>query len=42
MRDIYGDRWSQLTFIVYLNDNFTGGPTRFFLSKDGSGRSALG
>jgi len=37
VRDRYGDRWSQLTFVIYLNDEFEGGPTRFFL-PDESGR----
>lgn len=30
VRDRYGDRWSQLTIVIYLNDEFEGGPTRFF------------
>lgn len=33
VQDMYGDRWSQLTFLVYLNDDFGGGATRFFLGK---------
>lgn len=33
--DIFGDRFSQLTWVLYLNDEFDGGATRFFLPKDG-------
>lgn len=29
--DAFGDRSSQLTFLIYLNDGFTGGTTTFFL-----------
>ena len=29
--DIFGDRTSKLTFLMYLNSNFTGGATTFFL-----------
>ena len=33
--DYYGDRWSRLTFLVYLNDDFHGGGTSFYVpSKD--------
>ena len=33
--DYYGDRWSRLTFLVYLNDDFDGGGTSFYVpSKD--------
>ena len=28
--DMYGDRWSKLTFLLYLNDDFEGGQTTFF------------
>lgn len=31
MHDIYGDRWSILTWVLYLNDDFEGGGTRFML-----------
>ena len=27
----YDDRWSQLTFLLFLNDDFEGGATRFYL-----------
>mmetsp|Transcript_84132 Transcript_84132/g.260154 ORF Transcript_84132/g.260154 Transcript_84132/m.260154 type:complete len:345 (-) Transcript_84132:57-1091(-) len=37
VRDVYGDRWSQLTWVLYLNDEFEGGPTRFFYPVEGSG-----
>lgn len=30
VQDIYGDRFSQLTWVLYLNDDFDGGATRFF------------
>jgi hypothetical protein len=28
--DAYGDRWSKLTFLIRLNDNFKGGATTYF------------
>ena len=28
--DAFGDRWSRLTFLVYLNDDFEGGHTNFY------------
>jgi hypothetical protein len=28
--DAYGDRWSRLTFLIYLNDDFLGGNTTFY------------
>lgn len=28
--DAHGDRWSKLTFVVYLNDGFEGGCTTFY------------
>ena len=31
MYDGYGDRRSRLTFLLYLNDDFAGGDTTFFL-----------
>lgn len=37
IRDRYGDRWSQLTFVVFLNDEFDGGSTRFFYPIDPEG-----
>ncbi|GIL75923.1 hypothetical protein Vretimale_5604 [Volvox reticuliferus] len=36
--DAYGDRWSRLTFLVYLNDDFEGGATTFYTpAQQGSG-----
>ena len=32
--DAFGDRWSRLTFLVYLNDDFTGGETVFYYGKE--------
>ena len=29
VRDAYGDRWSQLTFLIYLDDDYEGGETSF-------------
>jgi len=29
--DAYGDRWSRLTFLLYLNDEAEGGTTTFFV-----------
>eukprot|EP01104_Vermistella_antarctica_P012699 TRINITY_DN371_c0_g2_i1.p1 TRINITY_DN371_c0_g2~~TRINITY_DN371_c0_g2_i1.p1 ORF type:complete len:637 (+),score=127.82 TRINITY_DN371_c0_g2_i1:146-2056(+) len=28
--DAFGDRWSKLTFVIYLNDDFEGGCTTFY------------
>ena len=28
--DAFGDRWSRLTFLVYLNDDFEGGCTTYY------------
>ena len=37
--DAYGDRWSRLTFLVYLNEGFEGGATTFYSpAPEGSGR----
>ena len=30
----YHDRWSQLTFLVFLSDDYEGGATRFYLDRD--------
>jgi len=35
VHDMYGDRFSQLTFVLYLNDDFEGGETSFYLPKGG-------
>eukprot|EP00933_Yihiella_yeosuensis_P027046 TRINITY_DN20980_c1_g3_i1.p1 TRINITY_DN20980_c1_g3~~TRINITY_DN20980_c1_g3_i1.p1 ORF type:complete len:311 (-),score=50.64 TRINITY_DN20980_c1_g3_i1:3-839(-) len=39
--DKFGDRWSQLTIVIYLNDEFEGGPTRFFLGLSQSSKMAV-
>lgn len=31
--DAYGDRWSRLTFLVYLNDDFEGGHTTYYTAS---------
>ena len=31
VRDIYGDRWSQLTFLLYLDADYEGGETRYIV-----------
>ena len=28
--DAFGDRWSRLTFLIYLNEGFEGGTTTFY------------
>ena len=30
----FDDRWSQMTFLIYLSDNFEGGSTQFWVDKD--------
>eukprot|EP00955_Chlamydomonas_euryale_P003022 32029-Chlamydomonas_euryale.AAC.1 len=35
--DFYGDRWSRLTFLIYLNDGFDGGSTTFYTPSDDEG-----
>lgn len=30
----YDDRWSQLSFLLFLSEDYVGGATRFYLSKD--------
>lgn len=32
--DAYGDRWSRLTFLVYLNDGFEGGCTTYYTPSE--------
>ena len=34
VRDAYGDRWSQLTFLLYLDDDYDGGETTFFVPSE--------
>lgn len=36
--DAYGDRWSRLTFVLYLNEGFGGGATTFYYPGDTPGR----
>ena len=33
----YPDRYSEMTFLLLLNDDFEGGATRFFVDADGPG-----
>jgi len=35
----YDDRWSQLTFLLFLSDDFAGGATRFYVEGNGSSTS---
>lgn len=30
----YDDRWSQLTFLLFLSEDYTGGATQFYISRD--------
>jgi len=32
--DAYGDRWSQMTFLIFLSEEFEGGHTRFMVDRD--------
>ncbi len=32
--DAFGDRWSRLTFLIYLNDGFEGGSTTFYTPSE--------
>lgn len=36
----YSDRWSQMTFLIFLNDDFTGGNTQFWVDKYDCSRPA--
>ncbi len=36
--DAFGDRWSRLTFLVYLNEDFSGGSTTFYTPAPEQGR----
>ncbi len=38
--DAFGDRWSQLSFLLFLSDDYDGGATRFYLDPAESSRSA--
>ena len=35
--DAFGDRWSRLTFLIYLNDGFEGGATTFYTPGEQEG-----
>ena len=35
--DAFGDRWSRLTFLLYLNDGFEGGATTFYTPGEQEG-----
>jgi hypothetical protein len=34
VHDAFGERWSTMTAVIYLNDDFQGGETRFFVPVD--------
>ena len=36
----YPDRWSQLTLLLFLSDDYVGGATRFHVSADDTSRPA--
>ena len=38
----YTDRWSQLSFIVFLGEDYDGGDTQFYLNKDNPSQPARG
>ena len=40
VHNAYGDRWSQLSFLLFLSDDYTGGATQFYVSKSDSTRPA--
>ena len=42
VHDAFGDRRSRLTFLMYLNDNFEGGCTTFYMPAAGGGLQAQG
>eukprot|EP00965_Chrysotila_dentata_P103258 3408408-Pleurochrysis_carterae.AAC.4 len=35
IRDAYGDRWSQMTLLLYLDDDYDGGETSFLVDEAG-------
>jgi hypothetical protein len=37
----YHDRWSQLSFLLFLSADYTGGATQFYVSKTDPARPAL-
>lgn len=40
IRDAYPDRYSKMTFLILLNENFDGGETRFLVNADNPGQPA--
>ena len=38
--DAYGDRWSQLSFLLFLSDDYDGGATQFYLDPADPSRPA--
>ena len=38
MDDLFGDRFSQLTFLLYLDDDYDGGETSFLVGEGASTR----
>jgi hypothetical protein len=40
VHDAYHDRWSQLSFLLFLSADFVGGATRFYVDPDDPGRPA--
>ncbi|MBE1299887.1 MAG: oxidoreductase [Alteromonadaceae bacterium] len=34
VHDAYGDRWSQMTFLIFLSEEFEGGETQFWVNKN--------
>ena len=34
VHNAYPDRWSQMTFLIFLSDDFTGGETQFWVNAD--------
>lgn len=42
VRDAFGDRWSQMTFLIYLDGDYDGGETTFFVAdRPGGGTGEL-
>ncbi|MEX2481054.1 MAG: oxidoreductase [Gammaproteobacteria bacterium] len=40
--DAFGDRWSQLSFVAFLSDDYAGGSTHFYVSAADPARPARG
>jgi hypothetical protein len=41
VHDAWGDRWSQLTFLLYLDGEYEGGETTFFVPDESGTRGEL-